>query len=97
MNFTVCDVRGGGKQIHVDVAFVLPRITTDMPISPVSSITKWKHLSGLELPDPEFGTPARVDIQLGADNYGEVLEHCRRWGPKGTPYAQMLLGRNILE
>ena len=88
VNFTASHVQGGGKQIHVDGAFVLPRITTDMPISPVSSISKWKRLSGLELADPEFGTPARVDVLLGADYYGEVLAHGRRWGPKGTPYAQ---------
>ena len=64
VSFTLRHVQGGGKQIHVDGAFVLPKITTDMPISPVSTISKWKHLSGLELADPEFGTPARVDVLL---------------------------------
>ena len=88
VSFTVRHVRGGGKQIHVDGAFILPKITTNMPISPVSTISKWKHLFGLELADPEFGNPARVAVLLGADYYGEVLAHGRRWGLTGTPYAQ---------
>ena len=65
-----------------------PIVTTDMPASPVDSISQWKHLAGLELADPEFGTPGRVDVLLGADYYGEVLFRGWRWGPQGTPYAQ---------
>ena len=88
VSFTIGHVRGGGKKIHVDDAFVLSRVTTDMPVSQVESIDKWKHLSGLDLSDPDFGTPARVDVLLGADYYGEILRHGRRWGPRGTPFAQ---------
>ncbi len=34
-------------------AVVVPRGTCDMPIQPVSFISKWKHLSGLNLSDPD--------------------------------------------
>ena len=88
VSFTVSNVRGTGKQIHVEHAFVLPKVTTDMPASPIDSISQRKHLTGLELADPEYGTPGRVDALLGADYYGEVLLHGQPWGPRGTPYAQ---------
>ena len=38
-----------------------------MPANPVDSISQWKHLTGLDLADPEFGTPGRVDLLLGPD------------------------------
>ena len=59
-----------------------------MPVSPVSTISKWKHLYVLELADPEFDTPAPVDILLGGDYYGKLLAHGQRLSPRGTPYAQ---------
>ena len=88
VRFTMCHVSGKGRQVHVGNAFVLSRVCMDMPVSPVDYISHWKHLTGLDLADPEFGTPARVDVLLGADYYGEVLLRGRRWGPRGTPYAQ---------
>ena len=59
-----------------------------MPVNPVGPVDKWKNLAGLDLADPDFGTPARVDVLFGADYYGEILLRGRRWGPRGTPYAQ---------
>ena len=88
VSFAVSKLHGKGKQIQVPHAFVLPKVTTDMPANPVGSIEKWKHLKGLDLADPEFGTPGCVDVLLGADHYGEIFLHGRRWGPRGTPYAQ---------
>ena len=87
VSFTLSNVHGTGKQIHVEHAFVLPKVTIDMPASPIDSISQWKHLTGLELADPEYGTPGRVDVLLGADYYGEILPRGRQWGPRGTPYA----------
>ena len=88
MSFTVSHVHGKGKKIHVPHAFVLPKVTPDMPANPIGSIRKWRHLKDLDLADPEYGTPSRIDVLIGADHYGEVLLHGRRWGPRGTPYAQ---------
>ena len=41
----------------------------------------------IELADPEFGTPARIDLILGADVYNKVIRHGRRSGPPGSPTA----------
>ena len=74
VSFTVSHVHTKGKQIHVLDALVL---TTDVPASPVDSISQWKHLTGLDLADLEFGMPGCIDVLLGADYYGEILIHDR--------------------
>ena len=69
-------------------AFVLSKVCMDMPVSAIDSLSQWKHLTGLDLADPDFGTPARIDVVQGADYYGGTLLRGRPWGPRGTPYAQ---------
>ena len=64
VNFKLTGVQRGGKQIEVE-ASVLPKVTADLPTIPVSPVTNWRHLSGLELADPDYGVPALVDILLG--------------------------------
>ena len=39
VNFTLGHVRDGQKKIHVENAFILSKVTTDMPVNPVSSIS----------------------------------------------------------
>ena len=41
----------------------------------VDSISQWKHMTGLQLVDAEFGTPRPVYVLLGADYYEEILLH----------------------
>ena len=40
VSFTVSHVREKGKQIHVLDALVLPKVTRDLPVSPVDFITQ---------------------------------------------------------
>ena len=54
---------------------------------PVPFDRDWKHLSGLRLADPEFGTPGHVDILLGVDVFNRVVRQGRRQGPPGSPMA----------
>ena len=68
VSFKVAGKRGGVKLIKVEASVhVLPKVMADLPTIPVSPVTQWKHLSGLKLADPDYGTPARVDILLGGD------------------------------
>ena len=41
----------------------------------------------VELADPEFGTPAKIDLILGTDVYNKVIRHGRRSGSPGSPTA----------
>ena len=68
-------------------ASVVPKVTADLPTIPVSPVTQRKHLSGLELADPDYGTPARVDILLGGDVFSKADLHGRRYSPAGAPSA----------
>ena len=68
-------------------ALILSKITSTLPLHPVSLDTKWKHLDGLELADPEFGTPGNVDLLLGADVLSHVVFHSQRFGPLGSSSA----------
>ena len=86
VEFKVAGTRSGGKEIDVE-ASVLPRVTADLPTVPVSPVTGWKHLAGLELADPDYGVPARIDILLGGKVFSRAVLHGRRFGPTGAPSA----------
>ena len=86
VKFKVAGVRGSGKQIEVD-ASILPQVTADLPTIPVCPVTRWKHLSDLELADPGYGVPAQVDILLGGKVFSKAVLHGRRFGPSGAPSA----------
>ena len=44
-------------------------------------------MSDIQLADPTFGNPGRVDMLLGVDVFVEVLLHGRWTGPRGSPIA----------
>ena len=50
------------------IAVVMPRVTCDLPLHPVSFDLQWRHLEGIPLADPNFGLPGRVDILLGVEH-----------------------------
>ena len=56
-------------------------VTCDLPLHPVPFNTKWSHLSGIALADPDFGSPGRIDLLLG------LLMSGRRVGPSDSPTA----------
>ena len=74
MNFTIAGVRNGGKQIELETSFI-PKVTANLPTIPVASVLNWKHPSGLELTDPDYGTTARVDILLGGKVFSKEVLH----------------------
>ena len=86
VNVQITDTSQAGK-VHPIEALVLPKITSNTPAYPVSIPRKWKHLTGLSLADPEYGTPGAVDLLLGADVFSRVVLHGRRFGPSGSPSA----------
>ena len=62
-------------------AYVLKKITKDLPLEPIPVALKWDHLSDLKLADPDFRTPARIDLLLGAEVFTSILRDGRRTGP----------------
>ena len=81
---TTCNSRR--KEISV-TAVIVPRVTYNLPLKSVELDTKWKHLSDIQLADPEFGSPSKIDLLLGVDIFIAVLLNGRRFGPPGSPTA----------
>ena len=86
VKLNISRVGQGGKIMDVE-AIVLPKVTSDLPTHAISFQQEWKHLTRLDLADPEFGTPGRVDLLLGTEVFSRAVLHGRRYGPPGTPSA----------
>ena len=85
-SLTISAVRSLLKKFNV-TAVVVPRVSCDLPLHPISFDLKWRHLQGIPLADLDFGLPRRIDIHLGVDIFVEVLHQGRRTGAPGSPSA----------
>ena len=72
---------------HKVTAVVVPRVTCDLPVRTIPFHKEWKHLKGLQLANPDFGKPGRIDILLGVEIFVNVVYQGRRKGPQGSPTA----------
>ena len=82
-NIQVKSMRPKGKVID-NTAIIVP---CDLPVSPIPYDPSWEHLSGIDLADPMFGVPGRIDLLLGVDVFVSVLLPNRRAGLPGTHVA----------
>ena len=96
VTFHASSVHSQSKQIDV-TAIVVSKVTCHLPL-PFDP--RWKHLSGLQLADPEFDVPDRIDVLLGVDVFAEVLQQgWRNGGIPGSPtdvettFSWVLAGR----
>lgn len=85
-SFQISSIHANGRRLNL-TAIVLPKVTCNLPVIPVSFDPTWTHLSGLPLADPTFGEPRRVDLLLGVEVFVDILRHGRRSGPAGSPIA----------
>ena len=84
--FDVSLVNLSTKVVGVTAAIV-PHVTCELPTHSVPFKSEWDHLKGLQLADPDFGCPSRIDLLLGVDVFVDVLLTGRRFGQPGTPTA----------
>lgn len=68
-------------------AFVLNKLTADLPEKAVV-VELWSALDKFELADPSFDRPNKIDMLLGADVYGQIIEEGIIKGSSGAPVAQ---------
>lgn len=68
-------------------AHILPKLTNASSATRQSNV--WPHLQGLKLADPEFCITGAIDILLGADVYGQILEEGIIKGGPTAPTAQL--------
>ena len=84
--FQVSGIEDDAETIWVE-AYMLKKITKDLPLHPIPLALKWDHLCDLKLADSEFRTRARIDLLLGAEVFTSILQDGRRTGLRGTPSA----------
>ncbi|XP_063975044.1 uncharacterized protein LOC135161426 [Diachasmimorpha longicaudata] len=78
------------KQILVK-AYVLDSLTSSLPSFSASQPQQWKHLRGLQLADPHYLTSRPVDLLIGADFFGSIVEPQIIKGPSDSPIAMLSL------
>lgn len=67
-------------------AFVLKSLTRRLPAKEIRGYS-WPQLSDIKLADPTFSIPGRIDILLGADVFGQIIDSGFMRGP-GNVVAQ---------
>ena len=77
-----------GKTITCNPA-VSQHVTCDLPVQPVEPVGDLPHIMGLQLADPSYATPGRIDLLLGVGMSSKIMLHqvCR-YGTESQPKAQ---------
>ena len=47
----------------------------------------WKHLQNIQLADPDYAKPGKIDILLGVETLAEVIRHGQQSGSHNSPTA----------
>ncbi|KOB75318.1 Uncharacterized protein OBRU01_06653, partial [Operophtera brumata] len=68
-------------------AYVLAHITSYLPETDIEKLD-WLDVDTMELADPQFATPRKIDMLLGADVYSQVLKQGLKKGSSGKLVAQ---------
>ena len=68
---------------------VTQMVTSDLPSEPVHPVGDLPHIMGLQLADPDYHNPGRIDILLGADMAPKIMvKELLRDGTDAEPIAQ---------
>ncbi|XP_034945021.1 uncharacterized protein [Chelonus insularis] len=62
-------------------AHILPRLTSTIPAEKTYPAS-WNHIKKLRLADPDYTEPGNIEMIIGADVYGTLLEKKRNSGTK---------------
>jgi hypothetical protein len=80
--------RINSRYVITVTAYVLDKLTSYLPSAKVT-IASWPELQSIDLADPEYHTPNKIDMLLGAEVYAQIIETGLIKCPtKGTPVAQ---------
>ena len=71
-NLSISPIQAKAPSIELAAA-VVATVTNDLPAQELSSTTDLSHIANLQLADPNFHIPGRIDIILGADVYYRLL------------------------
>ncbi|XP_063994841.1 uncharacterized protein LOC135172618 [Diachasmimorpha longicaudata] len=72
-------------------AYVLDSLMSSWPSFSASQPQHWEHLRGLQLANPHYLTSRPVDLLIGADFFGSIVEPQIIKGPSDSPIAMLTL------
>lgn len=84
--FIISPTNSSHKEFSV-TAVIVPRATSNLPLIKVNAAGYQMEELGIQLADPDFGSPSKIDLLLGVDKFVTVLLNSRRFGPPGSPTA----------
>ena len=87
VSFSISDIHNRHTKFHVQ-APVVPKVTTDLPLFNAKKVRDYPHLQGLQLADPRFDTPGRIDIILGIDVWDQIELPGKILGVPSQPSAK---------
>ena len=74
---------------------VTQMVTSDLPTEPVHPVGDLPHIMGLQLADPDYYNPGRIDILLGADMAPKIMvKELLRDGTDAEPIL-ILVGSSV--
>ena len=82
----LCPVNQSNTVLAVTAA-VVARVTSNLPLQGTSNVRSLSHIKPLQLADPTFHLPGKVDLLLGCDVMPDVVLHEAVSGPKNSPMA----------
>ena len=63
----VLSLQDAGMAFQI-VAAAVPEVTCDLPVTAASSVKELPHLRGLQLADPQFHNPGKVNLRTSWPN-----------------------------
>ena len=83
----ITSVKPGQAELTFRAA-VVDHVADDMPVMRTAPASSFSHLQGLELADPLYHIPDKIDLILGLSAFLKMVDTKRRIeGPPGTPTA----------
>ncbi|XP_060854866.1 uncharacterized protein LOC132932493 [Metopolophium dirhodum] len=83
--FTVSS-RVNNKEYQI-TALVAPRITIDLPVGKIDT-SNWHQLQDVQLADPTFHLPGKIDILIGAELFYDIVQDGKQFVTEGAPIPQ---------
>ena len=76
------------SEVYLEVvAAVVTEVTGTLPLQGAKSALELPHIKGLQLADPHFYSPGKIDLLLGENVLDKILLPHSQSGPPGTPSA----------
>lgn len=76
-------------KLKIDAYVLTTKVTSELPSKAINKVSvAWTHLENLELADPSYYQPGRIDMLLGVEVYAQILRNNIIKGPPGSPCAQ---------